>query len=144
MCICIFREWISTSTITYIINELVTKSENYSDLLNAVDFYFAPVINPDGYEFTFTTNRLWRKTRSNYGNYTGNCIGVDNNRNFGFHYGEDGGSSENPCSETYRGPNAYSEPEADGVKDYILSKSAEVKWTAFITLHSYSQVIGII
>jgi len=134
------REWIATSTATYIINQLVTKGEDYADILNSVDFYFVPLVNPDGYEFSHETDRLWRKTRSNYGNYTGDCIGIDPNRNFGFHYGEDDGSSNNPCSLTYRGPNAYSEPEADALKNYILSTANETNWTAFITLHSYSQL----
>jgi len=57
------REWISPAAVTYFINELVTKSNNYWDILQAVDFYFFPVVNPDGYEFTFESDRLWRKTR---------------------------------------------------------------------------------
>jgi murein tripeptide amidase MpaA len=135
------REWISTSTITYIINQLVTRPTNYTDILDAVDIYFVPFVNPDGYVFSHASDRLWRKTRSNYGNYSGDCIGVDANRNFGFKYGGDDGSSSNPCSLTYRGPNAYSEPESAGVDNYVLSRSSAVNWTAFITLHSYSQVI---
>lgn len=41
--------------------------------------YFLPVVNPDGYEYTHTIDRLWRKNRKG----SGTCSGVDLNRNFG-------------------------------------------------------------
>jgi len=105
--------------------------------LEAVDFYILPVMNPDGYKFSFESDRLWRKTRSYHGSPFG-CRGVDANRNFGFGFGGPG-SSNDPCSQTYRGPEAYSEPECDAVKNYIEAKP-EVNWQAFVTTHSYSQV----
>jgi carboxypeptidase A2 len=43
--------------------ELIANSK-YDCILNQFDFVFVPVINVDGYAYTFTTNRLWRKTRS--------------------------------------------------------------------------------
>ncbi len=33
------------------------------DLIEDVDWYFLPVYNPDGYEYTISTDRNWRKTR---------------------------------------------------------------------------------
>ena len=38
------------------------------------------------------------------------CKGTDANRNWGFHW-NDGGSSSNSCSETYMGPEVWSEVE---------------------------------
>ena len=35
----------------------------FSDLLNQYDVYVMPVMNPDGYEYTRESNRMWRKTR---------------------------------------------------------------------------------
>ena len=32
-------------------------------LLTKYDFYFLPLLNPDGYEFTHTAERFWRKNR---------------------------------------------------------------------------------
>lgn len=97
-------------------------------------------MNPDGYEYTHLTDRMWRKSRSVNAGST--CRGSDINRNFGFKWGiDDTGSSPNPCMETHRGPAAYSEPEAEAVKDYIMSRANSTNWTAFVTLHSYSQVI---
>merc|ERR1712013_542117 len=69
---------------------------DHSDLTENLDWYILPVVNPDGYLFTQTDNRLWRKTRSPNG---GSCYGTDANRNWGFHWGT-GGSSSDPCSDT--------------------------------------------
>lgn len=129
------REHISAATVTFIINEVVVNSHKYTDLLEKVDLYIIPIINVDGYEFTFTSNRMWRKTRS----VTGLCIGADANRNFGFMWNSCSGcSSGSPCTETYRGSVPYSEPEAAALKDFILN-SVNVNWQAFITVHSYGQ-----
>jgi len=82
------REWISPATVTYLIRSLVEGSEDVDrDILNTFDFFFLPVMNPDGYEYTFTNNRMWRKNRSQknvVAQLFGRCVGVDLNRNFGF------------------------------------------------------------
>lgn len=51
-----------------------------------------PVINADGYEFSWKNDRLWRKTRSkavhnNIPKGGPDCIGADPNRNWGIHWG---------------------------------------------------------
>ncbi|ODM96080.1 Carboxypeptidase A2 [Orchesella cincta] len=130
------REWITTGVITYVMNQLVNNATSYSDLLSNIDFYFAPYINPDGHVYTHQADRMWRRTRSTENSTS--CRGVDANRNFGFQFGG-AGSSGTPCSETYRGKVAYSEPETLSVKDWILAQT-NVNWQAFITLHSYSQL----
>lgn len=48
------REWIAPATVLYIIQQLVENPEN-RDLIQNLDWYLLPVLNPDGYEFTFTT-----------------------------------------------------------------------------------------
>jgi len=129
------REWISPATVTYILNELVTKQTENADLLAKYDFYIVPSINPDGYEFTHTNTRLWRKTRTNWSSPLG-CLGVDANRNWGYLWGQPGASNDK-CSDTYRGPEAYSEPENLIAKNYIERSSAN--WLVFVTFHSYGQ-----
>lgn len=47
------------------------------------------------------------------------------------------GSSKDPCSETYCGPEVFSEVEVKGVADF-LEKLDNVK--GFIDVHSYSQL----
>lgn len=57
------------------------------------------------------------------------CEGVDPNRNFGFHWGEEdeGAASSDPCHETYAGPKAFSEPETRAIADYILANKKSIK-----------------
>jgi hypothetical protein len=129
------REWISPATVTYILNELVTKSEEHADLLSKYDFYILPNVNPDGYLWTHSNTRLWRKTRKDHDSAFG-CLGTDANRNWGYLWGEPGASNDK-CSDTYRGPSAFSEPENLAIKDYI--ESTDVNWLLFITFHSYGQ-----
>ena len=78
--------------------------------------------NPDGYQYTFDTERLWRKTLSD-NNGDGQITvgdGVDPNRNFAEHWGYDNeGSSPDPADETYRGPSAASEPETQAMQGLI-------------------------
>ena len=76
-------------------------------IVDTTELWFIPVANPDGYDFTFEGERLWRKNlRDNNGD--GQITpgdGVDLNRNFPTRWGYDNeGSSPNPGSETYRGP----------------------------------------
>jgi hypothetical protein len=33
------------------------------DSILGVDWYVAPLVNPDGYNYSMTTDRLWRKNR---------------------------------------------------------------------------------
>ncbi|XP_032784983.2 carboxypeptidase B [Daphnia magna] len=127
------REWISPAVATYIIQQLVEVPAN-AKLLSNVDWYIMPVVNPDGYEFTHTTNRMWRKTRSV--SSTSSCRGVDPNRNFGFKWGGLGAST-NPCQDTYRGTKAFSEPETLATSNFIKGKSSQIK--LYLTLHSYGQ-----
>ncbi|EFX63163.1 hypothetical protein DAPPUDRAFT_67309 [Daphnia pulex] len=75
------REWIAPAVASYFIQQLVEVPAN-AKLLTNVDWYIMPVMNPDGYEYSFVTDRLWRKTRSLTS--SSNCRGVDPNRNFGY------------------------------------------------------------
>ncbi|XP_063227976.1 zinc carboxypeptidase-like [Bacillus rossius redtenbacheri] len=129
------REWISPATVTYILNQLLTSTNTtVRSVAQNYDWYFFPTTNPDGYEYTHTTNRMWRKTRSRSNLL---CYGVDPNRNWGFHWME-GGASSSPCSDTYAGPSAFSEPETRLLADYVKTiPRAKV----YLSVHSYSQVL---
>lgn len=60
------REWIGSAVATYIVSQLVEKNSSYAKLLENSDWMILPVANPDGYEYSHTSDRLWRKTRSNH------------------------------------------------------------------------------
>lgn len=131
------REWVSPMTNMYIADQLVEAFANdprVSPLLKRCEILIVPVVNPDGYLYTWSNNRLWRKNRRNNGNGT---IGVDNNRNWGYQWGGEGAST-NPGDETYRGTAAFSEPETQRLRDYIL---ANPRIVAHIDYHSFSQLI---
>lgn len=48
------REWIAPATCLYIIQELVENEDN-RNMIENVDWYIIPVVNPDGYEYSHTT-----------------------------------------------------------------------------------------
>jgi hypothetical protein len=80
------------------------------------------VANPDGYQYTFESDRLWRKNLRDNNNdgQIGVGDGVDPNRNFDEHWGYDNeGSSSDLADETYRGPSAASEPETQFMQGLI-------------------------
>ncbi|KAF2891646.1 hypothetical protein ILUMI_14527, partial [Ignelater luminosus] len=127
------REWLAPAQACYIINQLVEVAENRK-LLDKVDWYVLPVVNPDGYEYSHTHERFWRKSRS-VGRI---CNGTDGNRNFGFHWGGAGASKEE-CSGNYMGPSPFSEPETQAVRDFILKYKNNIK--LYLTFHSYGQFL---
>lgn len=105
------------------------------DLAENVDWYIIPVFNVDGFVYTHTTNRMWRKTRKPASSL---CDGTDANRNFDYYWFQ-GGASNNPCSETYAGTTAFSEPETIALASYYASVHENV--TAYISFHSYGQYL---
>nr|1ZLI_A Chain A, Carboxypeptidase B [Homo sapiens] len=133
------REWISPAFCQWFVREAVRtygREIQVTELLNKLDFYVLPVLNIDGYIYTWTKSRFWRKTRSTH---TGSsCIGTDPNRNFDAGWCEIG-ASRNPCDETYCGPAAESEKETKALADFIRNKLSSIK--AYLTIHSYSQMM---
>jgi murein tripeptide amidase MpaA len=47
------REWIGPPVALYAINQLTEFFDQSSNLLENVDFYIMPMVNPDGYLFTW-------------------------------------------------------------------------------------------
>jgi len=131
------REWVSPATVTWMLKELVENDAAHSDLTESLDWYFLPSHNPDGYAYSRDHNRMWRKTRSDNGGIFG-CKGADANRNYGHHWNE-GGSSNDRCSDTYHGPAAWSEVENVHVSNYIMTRQKD--WIFYNSIHSYSQLV---
>ncbi|XP_059843041.1 carboxypeptidase A1-like [Hypanus sabinus] len=132
------REWISPATGLWFANKVANdygSDATLTSLLNTMDLYLEVVTNPDGYRFTHTNNRLWRKTRSRYSGT--NCIGVDPNRNFDANFGGPGASGY-ACSSTYYGPFANSEKEVKAIVDFVKNHG---NFKVFIDVHSYSQLL---
>ncbi|XP_006265193.1 carboxypeptidase A1 [Alligator mississippiensis] len=132
------REWVTQATGVWFAKKIISdygKDESLTAILDKMDIFLEIITNPDGFVFTHTQNRMWRKTRSI--NAGSSCRGVDPNRNWDAGFGGLG-SSRNPCSETYHGPHANSEPEVKAIVDFV-KQHGNIK--AFISIHSYSQLL---
>ncbi|CAD0202522.1 unnamed protein product [Chrysodeixis includens] len=128
------REWISVSSALYIVNTIVTKFDQQADSIQNKNWLIIPVLNPDGYDYTHTKDRLWRKNRRKF-MY---CSGVDINRNFETDWGIAGITENNECRGTYAGPYPFSEAESIALRNLLSSSK---KPDAMIDLHAYGNLI---
>jgi carboxypeptidase T len=139
------REHITQEMTLYILHML---TDNYggvdteiTDLVNSRETYIIFTSNPDGSEYDIATGsyRSWRKNRQP----TSGFYGTDLNRNWGYKWGCCGGSSGSPYNDTYRGASAFSAPETQRVRDFILSRVVngvqQIKTS--IGFHSYAQLV---
>uniref|UniRef100_A0A663LY56 Carboxypeptidase O n=1 Tax=Athene cunicularia TaxID=194338 RepID=A0A663LY56_ATHCN len=133
------REWISPAFCQWFVKEIL---QNYKSdpkirrFLQNLDLYILPVLNIDGYIYSWEKDRLWRKNRSPHMN--GTCYGTDLNRNFNSSWGSIG-VSYNCSSEIFCGSGPESEPETRAVAQFIKNKSSDI--LCYLTIHSYGQYI---
>jgi len=126
------REWISTAVAMKLIRWL---ADSGGALITAHDVWVMPVENPDGYQYTFTDDRYWRKNRRPNGDGT---YGVDPNRNYPAFWGvDDVGSSGVQNAETYRGTTPASEPETQAVMAFHAAHPP----VASVSYHSYTGLV---
>lgn len=133
------REWIAPAFCQWFVKEIL---QNYksnariSRLLRNLDFYVLPVLNIDGYIYSWTTDRLWRKSRSSHKN--GTCFGTDLNRNFNASWCSIGASKD--CQDlTFCGTGPVSEPETKALSSFIEANKKSI--VCYLTIHSYGQLI---
>ncbi|CAL8290273.1 unnamed protein product [Lota lota] len=132
------REWVSPATGIWTANKIAMDygtDASLTSLLNTMDIYMLLLANPDGYSYTHTNDRMWRKTRSR--SPGSSCRGADPNRNWDSGFGGPG-TSRNPCSDLYHGPSAHSEVEVRNVVNLI---KAHGNFKSFISVHAYSQLL---
>ncbi len=114
---------------TWPANEIAT-------ILESLDLWLVPCINPDGREHVMTVDNMWRKNRRD--NLGTPCDGVDLNRNADILWGvTQGQTSCSPCSDVYVGTSAFSEPETRNVKHLLDSRRVDT----FVDVHSYSELV---
>lgn len=127
------REWTSPAVATYLAQQLADAGKMF---LKHVSFIIVPAMNPDGYEFSITTDRLWRKNRRPI---DASCVGVDLNRNWDTVWDLGAGASDLSCSYIYRGERAFSEIETRSLAD--LAKTFRKSLTMFVSLHSFGEFV---
>lgn len=118
----------------YLLENYGTNDE-VSYLVNNLEMYFVPMINPDGYIHNegLGVGGMWRKNRRNNG---GGEYGVDLNRNYSYQYGASGVSS-NPSADNYLGPYAFSEPETRAIKQFAFDHDFRIAQNA----HTYGNLL---
>lgn len=133
------REWISTTTVNYVAWSFITHNQNdpiVTQFLKHFELIFIPVLNPDGFEYTWEVDRLWRKTRQHTPFRF--CRGIDLDRAFGYEWGGAG----DPCSEFYGGSEPFEATEAQQLAEWAENMALNNSHIAgLIDLHSYSQQI---
>ena len=128
------REAIGGSSMIFFMQYLCENYATDTRITNLVDnreFFIIPCVNPDGWEYNRSTNPSggggWRKNRRLI---TGSTRGVDLNRNWSIDWGNCSAPIQGPpsscgsgtaSSDTYYGPNAFSEPETQSLKTFITS-----------------------
>ncbi|XP_035424267.1 carboxypeptidase O [Cygnus atratus] len=133
------REWISPAFCQWFVKEILQNYKSDATIrrfLQNLDLYILPVLNVDGYIYSWEADRLWRKNRSPYMN--GTCYGTDLNRNFNSSWGSVG-VSYNCTSEIFCGSGPESEPETRAVAQFIEKKKTDI--LCYLTIHSYGQYI---
>ncbi len=115
-------------------------------IVDNLHIFVFPQANPDGRNYSMTTNAGWRKNRRPPGPNSAGCSGVDLNRNYEFlwdfpiHFSPSAPilDSTRPCSDYYRGERAFSEPETRNAC-WIVENFPNVRF--FIDLHCSGQDI---
>jgi len=164
------REWVSPPACLHAIDKLIENSNSVDpsdNLLAVYDFYILPVTNPDGYAYSWESERMWRKNRrplagqqqaqapafpgwaGQWGNVFGaqqtssKCeFGVDPNRNFPTNFYQSAGASTDPCRDSYHGDEPLSEAESKAIQkgvEIMRERYGDQHIAAFVSIHAYSQ-----
>lgn len=123
------REGMSMMNLFFFMQYLV---ENYAtdmrirELVDSRELFFMPCVNPDGYRYNEASQPggggMWRKNRRVNGN---GQFGVDLNRNYSVDWGVTGAgvsTSHNPGSDSYVGPEAFSEEETKAIRAFAETR----------------------
>ncbi|KAF2029277.1 carboxypeptidase-like protein A4 precursor [Setomelanomma holmii] len=128
---------ISTMVIEYLAYQLIDGYKNgdgnVTAFLDHYDFYLVPFHNPDG------------ETAQPRPSINTTCLGTDGNRNWKFEWDAEppeGGSTPDPCGQTYRGLAPGDTPEnqvLDALSAKLAATGAGIR--SFIYFHSYGQLV---
>ena len=157
------REYVTSETALRFAERLVEqygKDPDITWLLRYHEVHIIPMANPDGRKKA--EQGFWWRKNTNTQNGCPNenpyqsYYGTDLNRNSSFKWNKCDGfgcSTNDPCKDTFRGPNAKSEPETQAYQAYIASvfldqrgpsdedAAPEDTTGVFLTIHSYSELV---
>jgi len=132
------REWLAGSTTLLVADRLINGNDAEAvRLRTSYNWFIAPILNPDGYLYTWSNDRFWRKNRApNSGSI---CTGTDLNRNFDVKWMY-AGTSTNPCSDLYGGPSAGSAIETQNVQNTLNQLASSDNVIAVVSYHAYANM----
>jgi hypothetical protein len=140
------REWIATEVgrrvFGYVLAHATDNATDIPTLLKNTEMWFVPVVNVDGYDYTFQSKatRLWRKNLADndHNDVLNGQDGVDTNRNWPekWRYDQEG-AVDAFDSDTYRGTAPASEPEVSTL-DALIGK---LKPKFLLDYHSFGPLI---
>lgn len=136
------REWLAPTTALFTLTTLLegyaTGDATASRLVESLEWHFVIFLNADGYVFSWTNDRLWRKNRRvNQGSA---FYGVDLNRNWGPNSTWcTSGSSTQPSSDTYCGTSPFSEPETSATSKAELALGTRI--AGLLAFHTYGPLL---
>lgn len=125
------REIVTPVIALYAIDQLTSlygSDPAVTELVDGCEIWIAPVWNPDGYEYVFDVDNMWRKNRHVFA--TG--IGVDLNRNYPQGWFNACSGSSSPSSIIYKGPSPASEAETQT----MIAWSLDRRFAKVIDYHS--------
>ena len=139
------REHMSTEMAVALFRNLVDgygATPRITDMVNRTEITIIFNLNPDGSEYDHSSGTIlsWRKNRQPT---PGSAeIGTDINRNFGFQWGTNP-LNASPSAWTYRGPAAWSTPEAAAFKRYVDGRviGGEQQVRVHVTFHQYGRLV---
>jgi hypothetical protein len=149
------RELATAETALRFAEELASRYDVDPDVTWLLDYdevHILPLANPDGRKWA-EQGHWWRKNTDR----TNGCtafpyFGTDLNRNCDFKWGGVG-SSDSACSDLFRGPSPFSEPENQAIRDYVRSLFPDRRGPKdsdaapsdtpglLLSLHSYAELV---
>ena len=129
---------------------IVHNEPKFMKLLEQNKYYAVPTVNVDGFAeiekaYVKDGSFLMKRKNMNTEDATNDKCqlensGVDLNRNYGYSFAQ-GDNSVDVCSETYRGPHAFSEPETRAMRDFITEHRDEIKFV--MNFHAFGNLLVI-
>ncbi|MEV4641264.1 M14 family zinc carboxypeptidase [Actinoplanes sp. NPDC049548] len=136
--------------IDYLVNNYGSNAD-VTRLMDTTELWVIPIANPDGVDIVSSnsTRPVSQRKNAHDNGCSGTGRGVDLNRNSSYHWDVNQGTK---CSETYPGTSAASEPETQGIQNFLAGIYRDTKPAAdfspattdttgtFLTLHSFAEL----
>jgi hypothetical protein len=127
------------------------RNADVTRLMDTAELWVIPIANPDGVDIVSSnsTQPVSQRKNAHDNGCSGTGRGVDLNRNSSYHWDVNQGTK---CSQTYPGTSAASEPETQGIQNFLAGIYRDTKPSAdfspattdttgtFLTLHSYAEL----